>query len=280
MNDLQNFTRRKDYLICVDSDGCAINSMDVKHMSCFGPCIIEEWGLWQWKEEILGRWNEINLYSMTRGINRFKGLAMMLREIDEHIIEVEGVEELVVWTDKARELSNYELERAVRSAQGPSLAKALSWSKAVNAKITQLDAAEKKAFAGVREALASAKLIADIVVVSSANREAVEEEWLYNQLQEFVDLLCCQDVGSKSYIISALKQKGYQPDKIIMVGDAPGDYFAAEENAVMFYPIIVREEVKSWVDLKEKGLGALLTGTFKAYGKDRTEKFLSTLRES
>lgn len=34
-----NFTKKKDFLVCVDSDGCA---MDIKHFNCFGPCIISE----------------------------------------------------------------------------------------------------------------------------------------------------------------------------------------------------------------------------------------------
>ena len=37
------------------------------------PCMVEEWGLEAWEKPILDRWNEINLYTMTRGINRFKG---------------------------------------------------------------------------------------------------------------------------------------------------------------------------------------------------------------
>ena len=79
---LADFNKKKDYLVCVDSDGCAVDTMDIKHKTCFGPCMVAEWGLEQWKEPILTRWDEINLYSMTRGINRFKGLAMALEEID------------------------------------------------------------------------------------------------------------------------------------------------------------------------------------------------------
>ena len=77
------FTKKKDFLVCVDSDGCAMDTMDIKHFNCFGPCIISEWNLFEFEKEILERWNVINLYSMTRGVNRFKGLAMMLKEIDE-----------------------------------------------------------------------------------------------------------------------------------------------------------------------------------------------------
>ena len=79
--NLDNFQKKKDWLICIDSDGCAMDTMDIKHIRCFGPCMVNEWGLSEWKVPILDRWNAINLYTMTRGINRFKGLAKMLREI-------------------------------------------------------------------------------------------------------------------------------------------------------------------------------------------------------
>ena len=42
MVNLNDFKRQKDFLVCVDSDGCA---MDIKHFNCFGPCMVEEWGL-------------------------------------------------------------------------------------------------------------------------------------------------------------------------------------------------------------------------------------------
>lgn len=75
---IRDFKRKKDFMICVDSDGCAMDTMDIKHIRCFGPCMVAEWHLEEWEDAILSRWNEINLYTMTRGVNRFKGLAMAL----------------------------------------------------------------------------------------------------------------------------------------------------------------------------------------------------------
>ena len=77
--NLDNYKKQKEYLICVDSDGCAMDTMDIKHILCFGPCMVDEWGLDAWRNEILSRWNDINLYTITRGINRFKGLAKQKR---------------------------------------------------------------------------------------------------------------------------------------------------------------------------------------------------------
>ena len=106
MVDLKAFNKSKDFLICVDSDGCIMDTMDIKHFKCFGPCMVKEWGLEQWQDEILNRWNDINLYTMTRGINRFAGLSMALSEINEKYCRIEGIEEFVQWANNAKELSN------------------------------------------------------------------------------------------------------------------------------------------------------------------------------
>lgn len=83
----------KNFLICIDSDGCAVDSMEIKHRRCFGPCMIETWHLEKWQDEILNRWNEINLYTKTRGINRFLGLELMLTEINDSYTRIDGLEE-------------------------------------------------------------------------------------------------------------------------------------------------------------------------------------------
>lgn len=274
---LQAFVKQKDYLICVDSDGCAMDTMDIKHFRCFGPCMVEEWGLEEWAKPILNRWNAINLYSGTRGINRFKGLAMALTEIDKVYCPIEGVSELAAWAEHAPELSNQAIAEAAKTAKGPCLAKALSWSKKVNAAIDALPEADKKPFAGVAEGLAAAHKLADVAIVSSANREAVEEEWTRCGLLSSVDLLCCQDSGSKAACIAQLKAKGYAADHILMVGDAPGDRAAAEKNGVYFYPILARHEADSWADFASKALPALLSDSYAPFGEKMVLHFEKNL---
>lgn len=279
MTDLQHFVKNREYLVCVDSDGCAMDTMDIKHFRCFGPCMVEEWGLEEWAQPILTRWNEINLYTMTRGVNRFKGLAMALDEINAQYTAIEGLDELKAWAASAPELSNGALEKALPAAQGPCLAKALSWSKKVNAAINALPESEKKPFDGAAAGLAAAHAAADVAVVSSANREAVEEEWARCGLLGSVDVLCCQDAGSKAACIAQLKAKGYAPDHILMVGDAPGDKAAAEKNGVWFYPILVRHEAESWAELVSTALARLTSGAYAPYGEALAEKFLANLGE-
>ena len=239
--------------------------------------MVEEWGLQRWQEPILRRWNQINLYSMTRGINRFKGLAMALGEINDAFCPIEGIRELAAWADAAPELSNRALKLAAATAEGPCLAKALTWSQKVNAAIDALPESAKKPFDGAAEGLAAAHALADVAVVSSANREAVEEEWARCGLMDRVDVLCCQDAGSKADCIAALLQKGYAPDHVLMVGDAPGDKAAAEKNGVWFYPILVRHEIESWAELTREALPRLQSGGFAPYAADKAAQFAQNL---
>lgn len=279
MMTLENYEKKKEFLICVDSDGCAMDTMDIKHIRCFGPCMVEEWGLEEWGEEILARWNDINLYTMTRGINRFKGLAMALLEINEKYTKIEDVEVLAKWVEESDELSNNALTRAMESNDSIALKKALSWSNKVNASINEIPFEEKKPFEGVKEGLAFAHEVADVAIVSSANLQAVVEEWELYGLLDHVDIIMSQNVGSKAFCIQELLKKGYDKDKVMMTGDAPGDHAAAQKNGVFYYPILVRHEKESWVEFKETAVNQLLNGKYEGdYQEAKVEEFLNNLK--
>lgn len=276
-NGWLDFERRHDYLVCVDSDGCAMDTMDCKHIHCFGPCMLAEWGLQEWEKPILERWNVINLYSMTRGINRFKGLSIALSEIDAQYTPIADLASLQAWVDSGAAPSNDALQKAIDETDSPILKKALSWSKAVNQSITGLPEELKKPFPGAKEGLAAAALFADVAIVSSANRDAVLEEWKKHALLDHVDIVLAQDCGSKARCIAEMLNFGYTPDHVLMVGDAPGDQDAAAQNGVCYYPILVRHEGESWAELRESGLNHLQNGTYGPYEKDRIADFLQNL---
>nr|WP_304711192.1 HAD hydrolase-like protein [uncultured Acetatifactor sp.] len=276
---LSTYQKKKDFLVCVDSDGCAMDTMDVKHIKAFGPCMVTEWGLEQWREEILARWNEINLYTMTRGINRFKGLSMALREIDEKYTKIKDLDALAQWAANSPELSNDALRRSIeQNPESISLPKALSWSLAVNASINALPESEKLPFEGVKEALAYAHRHADVAIVSSANLGAVLDEWKLYGLLEHTDIVLAQDAGNKAFCIGELLKKGYAPDHVLMCGDAPGDQDAAEKNGVFYYPILVKHEKESWAEFTDKGLAHLLDGSYGGgYQEKKLAAFLNNL---
>ena len=281
MSIFDSFVRKHDYLVCVDSDGCVMDTMNCKHFHCFGPCMVDEWELGEWRDAILERWNVVNLFSMTRGINRFKALAVCLAEIDKQYKPIAGIEALVHWAETAPALSNDGVAKAAAEATDPDaklvLSKALSWSKAVNAAIVKLPEELKVPYDGAKEGLAAAHEFADVAMVSSANRDAVEEEWGKFGLLEHTDIVLAQDIGSKAACIKEMLKFGYDLDKVVMIGDAPGDCDAAEKNGVHYYPILVNHEKESWDEAIAVAYGKLREGRYAEYGAEMKKKFLQNL---
>ncbi len=253
MNTINEFNRKHSHLICIDSDGCAIDGMTVKHLKCFGPCAIEEWSLEAHKEELLEYWNKINLYTLTRGINRFKGMLMLLQYAKERNYITEDINAYKNWVNTTKELSNDSIEREINSVNDTALQKVFSWSKKVNIAIGNLTDQEKLAFDGVKKTLEVARGKADIAIISAANARAVAEEFEFNELSSLIDVCMTQEYGSKADCIKQLVEKGgYSTENVVMIGDALGDYQSAEANNVLYYPILVGKEVQSWYSFKDE----------------------------
>ena len=145
---------------------------------------------------------------------------------------------------------------------------AKEWSLWVNYHVAELTLAEKQAFLGAKKGIKEAKKSANVVVVSSANRRAVEEEWEDNQLMNDVDLLMTQEYGSKASCLEQLKSMGYKEDCILMVGDALGDMQAAKDAGVLFYPILSGREEESWEIFSNEVLPDFLAGCYREKGME------------
>lgn len=267
--------KKNEFLICIDSDGCAIDSMTVKHDKAFGPALVEIWEVpLDEQEAVLKEWNDMNLYTMTRGINRFQGLVRILSLHSEYVDE-EQLEKLKSWVEATRALSPESLRKEYENSGLEIMGKALAWSDRVNEIISQLPLA--KPFAGVKETMKLMKSKADIAVVSSANKAAIEEEWKTSGLYDLVDYFFSQDDGTKSECIKKLLATGYDSEKTIMIGDAAGDYHAAQNNRVWFYPILASQEAASWSEFSNVYLSVFLSGGF---DQEVEENLLSTMNEN
>lgn len=44
-NILEDMEKHHDFLVCVDSDGCVFDNMELKHKECFCPATVNVWGL-------------------------------------------------------------------------------------------------------------------------------------------------------------------------------------------------------------------------------------------
>lgn len=185
---------------------------------------------------------------------------------------------LTEWVENSKELSNAALQRTIDEKESICLKKALSWSQAVNSSINKLPEEEKLPFEGVKEALAYAHETADVAIVSSANLDAVLEEWERFGLIPHTDIVLAQDSGSKAFCIGELLKAGYEKNKVVMCGDAPGDLDAAKKNGVFYYPILVKKEKESWSEFMEQGFSHLKNGTYEGeYQEKKIEEFLKNL---
>ncbi|MCQ6275653.1 HAD family hydrolase [Bacillus sp. V3B] len=276
---IEDFQKTKDFLVCVDSDGCAMDTMDVKHEEAFGPEAVNVWNLHHIKDHFLEVWNDINLYTKTRGINRFKGVVQTFAALEAEGIEMPDISSFKKWTETTNELSNPSLERAIAETNDEQLKKALEWSHAVNHAIEEKLAGNDKPVEGAKEGLEAANHVANVAIVSSANGAAVLDEWTRHELAVHVDVMLGQEAGTKAYCIQEMKKFDFDNTHVLMVGDAPGDLDAAVKNGVFYYPILVGKEKFSWERFKNEALGKFLDGSYKGeYQQQLIDEFNSNLK--
>ena len=275
--DVKEFRKTREFLIGIDSDGCVMNTMDVKHMRCFGPCLVYEWDLGEYRDEIIRLWRKVNLLSVSRGVNRFQGLAKVLKSIHENYTEVEGLEEYLRWTESAQELSDKSLEEVYAKTENICMKKALDWSRLVNQSMAMVSDTKKPPFEGTEDALRLAREYADIVILTAANRQEINKEWEVFELAQYTDLLMSQETGRKEECLKMLLEKGYEKDHVLMVGDAPADLAAAQGAGVLFYPILAYQERESWEKFS-KALECFTEGRYAgAYQEERIKEFQENL---
>ena len=243
--EIQDFAPKKQFLVLFDSDGCVIDSMIKKHTLCFAPLMISEWGLTEHEGEITELWKRVNLYSPTRGLNRFRALATVLKEVNERYHPIVGIGNLLHWCE-SDELSEASLIRKLDANRDVGIfKKALDWSRRANAAAERMQG-EFTPFSGARIALDLASRFADIAVVSGADPNALYGEWTGFGLMEHVDLLLGQNAGKKEAIIAKLLEVGYDKSRVLMFGDSPFDLLAARTNRIHFFPILAGKEEESW----------------------------------
>ena len=93
-------------------------------------------------------------------------------------------------------------------------------------------------------------------------------------------VLAGQELGTKDEHIRLAAGGKYPTDRILMIGDAPGDLKAARSNQALFYPIVPGREEASWEKLLKEGLDRFLAGTYAgAYEAKLIQEFDASLPE-
>ena len=285
---LLNWKPTKEYLVCVDSDGCVFDNMELKHKECFCPATVNVWGLQSVSRYARESAEFVNLYSKTRGTNRFPAVIRTLellgqrREAIERGYVCPDLTPLKKWTEETNSLSAVGIKEYAAAHGGdmdPILATAARWSAEVDENIERIVHGVAP-LPGVKEAFAQIAEFADIVIVSATPHEALIREWGSQGLLEHISVVAGQELGSKKVCIQKAMTGKYDPGKVLMVGDAPGDHAAANANGVLFYPIIPGREVESWKLLRSEAVEKFHDGTYAgAYMESRIEAFDSVLKE-
>lgn len=234
----------RDKAIFIDSDGTVIDSMNFKHYNCFGPAIIHVFGLIEYEGAILKEWNRINLFSLTRGINRFDGLYQILSFVNQNYQKIEFLQNYKKWLDTTSKKSTENLSEYIKEYNIDKLKLVVDWSNETNRLIKKFQE-DVKPFASVKNALENLSKEFILIVISSANKEAIEHEWNKYELKQYVDAICTQEMGTKEVCVAKMIDQ-FSPSDALMIGDAMGDLKAALDNDISFYPILPRQENESW----------------------------------
>ena len=282
---LRGLERDHEFLVGIDSDGCVFDSMEIKHKECFAPQFIRHFGLQAVSKYARECWEFVNLYSRTRGINRFPALSNALNLLSERPeVRARGVavpvtDALDYWIAREPRLGNATLAAEVEGGN-EALRGVLEWSLDVNRTIESLVHGVPP-FPLVRETLGRVGESADAIVVSQTPVEALEREWAEHALVDHVRFIAGQEMGTKTEHLKMAMEGRWSGHRVLMIGDAPGDLKAARSNGALFHPVVPGAEEESWRRLLEESLQVFLEGNYAGgYQDSLIEEFDASLPDS
>ena len=283
---LDDLKPTKEFFIGIDSDGCVFDTMEIKQKESFCPMFIKYFKMQRISKYARETWEFVNLYSKTRGVNRFKALLKVVEllqqrpEVKNRNMEFDDFTPVIEWIKKETKLGNPALEKHAAKVKIPIIDTTLLWSKEVNKIISEI-VFDIPPFPFVKESLEKMYLKADLMVVSQTPVEALTREWQEHNIGNYVRLIAGQEYGTKAEHLKFAAKGKYPDDKILMIGDAPGDYSAAKSNGVLFYPVNPGHEDVSWRRFYDEALEKFFNGTYAgSYEEKLINEFDSYLPEN
>lgn len=282
---LRGFAPTHDAFVGIDSDGCVFDTMEIKHKECFTPLFIKHFGLQAVAKYARQTWEFVNLYSRTRGINRYPALSNALNllaerpEVASRGVGVPSSDDLDAWMATEPRHTLATLQAEVEANGNDALRTVLDWSKAVDLAIEDMVHGVPP-FPGVRECLSLLRQRADVIVVSQTPVDALQREWAEHDLAGSVACIAGQEMGPKKDHLKFAASGKYSSSRILMIGDAPNDFTAAKSNHALFFPIIPGAEEQSWARLLGEGLELFFAGRYSGdYEAELIREFNAALPE-
>ena len=279
---LKEFRPKHKFFVGIDSDGCAFDTMGIKHRECFCPWLIAYFALQPVAQAARECKDFADLFSKTRGANRHKTTKRIIAELlpDHPMTKARGFEvpqypHYFAWVDDPKSLlSNDGLRQAIDEAADPEAKKelehALAWSERVNWAIGET-VKGMPPFPHVRESLEKIQPFADVIVVSATPDEALKREWEEHDIAKYVEIIAGQEMGKKAQHLDYATKSRYEKNHVLMIGDAPGDMKAAGANDALFYPINPGDEVESWKRFGDEAFDKFINGE---YASEYEEKLI------
>lgn len=281
---LRDFKPSKDFFVGIDSDGCVFDSMEIKHKECFTPMFVKHFNLQAVSKFAREVWDFVNLYSKTRGANRFPALVRALNllrerpEVRTRGIVVPSTTVLEEWLARETKLGNATLAAEVKGGN-EGLAQIKIWSDAVNRAIEDIVHGVPP-FPLFKESLIKINTRADAMVISQTPADALTREWTEHGIDHGIQVIAGQEMGTKTEHLKFAAVGKYAPAKVLMIGDAPGDQKAAKSNGVLFYPIVPGREEVSWQRFHNEALDRFFLGTYAGhYENELIREFDGSLPE-
>jgi phosphoglycolate phosphatase-like HAD superfamily hydrolase len=283
--DLKNLKAEKDFFIGIDSDGCVFDSMEPKHKECFCPAFINNFNLQSVSKYAREAWDFVNLYSQDRGCNRFHAIMKALdllrdrAEVQKRGAKIMELPVLKAWTQRESKLGNPTLKAELDKTNDPELQVVYRWSLDVNEAVAKIVRGVPP-FPLFRESLDKMRVKADVIVVSQTPTEALVREWAELGIDKLVRFIAGQEIGTKSDHLAFAAKDKYPANKILMIGDAPGDLKAAKSVNALFYPVIPGGEDESWRRFHDEALDKFFGMKYEgAYQEGLLAEFKKSLPE-
>jgi phosphoglycolate phosphatase-like HAD superfamily hydrolase len=266
VQQLKDWKATKEFFIGIDSDGCVFDSMEIKQKECFAPMFIKHFGLQAVSKYARETWEFVNLYSKTRGSNRYKAIVRTFnlladrKEVQARNVTVPAAEPVEEWMSRETKLGNPALDAEVARGND-KLKQVQAWSNAVNEQITDIVHGVPP-FPLVRDCLEKMQELSDPMVISQTPVDALEREWKEHKIGGYLKQIAGAEMGTKTEHLAFAAKGKYADDKILMIGDAPGDRQAAKDNGALFFPINPGDEEASWQRLHDEGLEKFFSGSY------------------
>ena len=285
VSQLRALPKNHDFFVGIDSDGCVFDSLEIKQQECFCPSFIKHYNLQAASKYARQVWLFVNLYSKTRGCNRYLAVQRALNLIQERPefaargLAVKNIPSLDAWIDEEPKRGIPTLTAKVKASGDEALAAVLAWAEEADARILDLVHGVPP-FPGVRESLEKLTGKADMIVVSQTPFAALDREWREHSIDSYVGYIAGQEAGTKTQHIEYAASGKYDADKILMIGDAPGDLKAAKGNNALFYPILPGNEEASWARFHDEAIDKFLACEYAgAYEAELLAEFDKALPE-